>query len=385
MSTILLSVGDVSGDRVARDLVRALAARRPGLRFLGMGGDGLAAEGMELVVHQREVAVGGFVELLPELRRIARAWRRMTRRLAAEPPDLVVLVDSSGFNLPLARRARRLGVPSLYYVAPQVWAWRRGRIAKLARRVSRIAVIFPFEVPVYRERGVEVDYVGHPLVDALPEAALAPADARRALGIRESGALVALLPGSRRSELAHQLPLYLEVARRLHAADPTRRFVLPVAPSLDSSDVRRRVDQAGLPAELALHVVEGRGREALVAADVALAKPGTATLEAALLGCPLVVAARTQPLTAALLRRLLLVDSLTLPNLIAGETVVPELLQGEATPERVTSAVEALLAEPARSQQLEALGRVARALGEGGAADRVADIALEMLDGPVAS
>jgi lipid-A-disaccharide synthase len=385
VTTVLLSVGDASGDLVARDFVRALAERRPGLRFLGMGGDAMQAEGVELVVHQREVAVGGFVELLPELPRIAGAWRRLTRALRQEPPDLVVLVDSSGFNLPFARHAQRRGVPVLYYVAPQAWAWRRGRIAKLARRVERIAVIFPFEAGVYREYGVSVDYVGHPLVDAVHEVGLSQEEARARLALTSGKRLVALLPGSRRGELHYQLGLYLEVARRLHEQQAGVSFVIPVAASLDPEDVRRRIAAARLPAELAIQVVAGRAREVLAAADVALAKPGTSTLEAALLGCALVVAARAHPITAAIARRLVRVDSLTLPNLIAGEPVVPELLQGEATPEAVSAAVATLLEEPARSRQLEALAEVARGLGLGGAAHNAAAIAEEMLDARLAS
>jgi lipid-A-disaccharide synthase len=276
-------------------------------------------------------------------------------------------------------------VPVLYYVAPQVWAWRRGRIAKLGRRAARIAVIFPFEAAVYEEYGVSVDYVGHPLVDTVDEAGLSQEEARARLGLSTGKRLVALLPGSRRGELDHQLGLYLEVARRLHDQQAGLSFVVPVAASLDPGDVRRGIAAAGLPAELGIEVVAGRSREVLAAADVALAKPGTSTLEAALLGCALVVAARTHPITAAIVGRLVRVDSLTLPNLIAGAPVVPELLQGDATPEAVGAAVATLLEEPARSRQLEALAEVVRGLGVGGAAHRAAAIAEEMLVARLAS
>jgi lipid-A-disaccharide synthase len=370
---------------ITRDFVRALATLRPGTRFLGMGGDAMQAEGVELVVHQREVAVGGFVELLPELPRIVGAWRRLNRALREQSPDLVVLVDSSGFNLPFARRVHKRGIPVLYYVAPQAWAWRSHRIAKLARRVERVAVIFPFEREVYADRGVTVDYVGHPLVDAIDEVGLSQPEARERLGLPAGERIVALLPGSRRGEVRYQLGLYLEVAKALYAKHGVSVFVLPVAPSLDAAALRGRVRAAALPAGIQVEVVEGRSREVLVASDVALAKPGTGTLEAALLGCALVVAAKTHPITAAIARRLVRVDSLTLPNLISGERVVPEYLQSEATPARVSAAIAGLLDGPERLAQLAALAGVAERLGGGGAAHKAAKLAEEMLDGSLAS
>lgn len=375
MSAVLLSVGDVSGDRVAADFVSALRALRPGLRFFGMGGDAMREAGVELVVHQREVATGGFVELLPDLPRVVGAWRRMTAALRRERPDLVVLVDASGFNLPFSKRVARLGIPAFYYVAPQVWGWRRGRIARLARRVSRVGVILPFEREVYAGHPVAVDYLGHPLVDQLAGQDCTREVARARLGIALEGPLLALLPGSRRSELRHQLPLYLEAAGRLHARVPGLRFALPVAASLDRGEIEARVRETRLPVQ----VLSGRSREVLAAADVALVKPGTSTLEATLLGCALVVAARTHPLTAALARRLVKLDSLTLPNLIAGVPIVPELLQEEATPDAVADAVAALLPAEARARQGERLRAVVAALGPGGAAQRAAGVALELL------
>jgi len=379
VTTVLLSVGDVSGDFVAADFVRALRALRPGVRFLGMGGDRMEKEGVELVVHQREVAAGGFVELLPELPRIVGAWRKMSHALRSARPDLVVLVDSSGFNLPFARVAKRLGAPVLYYVAPQVWAWRRARIAKLARRVTRVAVILPFEPEVYAGHPVRVTYVGHPLVDSIAQSRVSRDEARDTLGLPSKAQVVALLPGSRRGELHYQLGLYLEVARRLYARDRALRFMLPVAPSLEVDAVKRRIEAAGLAGDFPLEVLAGRAREVLAAADVALAKPGTSTLEAALLDCPLVVAARTHPLTAALVRRLVTLDSLTLPNLIAGTQVVPEFLQEGASAEAIAAALLSLLGGPSREKQRADLAQVARALGAGGAAEQAARIAEEML------
>jgi len=383
MSTILLSVGDASGDVYASDFVRELRARVPDARFVGLGGAEMEKAGVELVVHQRDVAVSGLFELLPDLHRIVRAWRRMIAALRAARPDLVVLVDSSGFNIPFARRARRLGCPTLYYVSPQVWGWRTGRIRKLARWVNQLAVIFPFEPAVYAGSQVPVEYVGHPLVErlALVCASVDRDAARRALGLPAGARVVALLPGSRGSEMRHLLPLHLEVARVLHARDPRIHFVLPRAASIARETIENGIRSAGLPSLLRIDVLDGQSQAALRAADVALLKPGTSTLEAALLDCPLVVAARTNGLTAWILRRLVRVDTLTMPNLIAGEPIVPEFLQEQARPEKVAEAVLALLDAPARDAQRARLAVVRQALAKGGAAKRAAELAAEMLGG----
>jgi lipid-A-disaccharide synthase len=382
MSTVMLSVGDSSGDVYAGDFVRELSRLRPGTHFLGMGGVELAKAGVEIVVDQREVAVGGLVELIPDLPRVVRAWRRMVGALRRVRPDLVVLVDSSGFNLPFARRARRQGIPTLYYVSPQVWGWRRGRIRTIARVVGRLAVIFPFEPEVYAGTGVPVEFVGHPLVERLAETARLDRPAsRRALGLPQDARIVALLPGSRRSEIRHVLPLQLATARALHARDPRIHFVLPRAASVDRASLEQAIARARLPGLLGLEILDGDAQRVLRAADVALCKPGTSTLEAALLGCPLVVAARSNRLTAFLLRRLLRVDYLAMPNLIARSQVVPELLQEEADPERVADAVQSLLEGPARAAQLEQFSRMREILSRGGAARRAAEIAEEMIGG----
>ena len=381
-ATVLLSVGDASGDAYAADLVRELRALRPTARFVGLGGAQMEKAGVEITVDQRDIAVGGLVELLPDLHRVVSAWRRLQVTLEARRPDLVVLVDSGGFNLPFARRARRAGVPVLYYVAPQVWAWRRGRVRKLARRVDRLAVILPFEPAVYAREEVHVDFVGHPLVERVRRATagLDRIAARRNLGLPADATVVALLPGSRRNELRHGAAVQLETARCLHRRDPRIRFVLPLAPTVERSAVEARVLAARLPAGLRLDRIEGRSLEVLCACDVALVKPGTATLEATLLGRPLVVAARSHALTAAVLRRLVKVDWLALPNLIAAASIVPEFLQNEAEPERIAAAVIDLLRGPSREAQLAALAQVRDRLEKGGAAARhTATIAEEMI------
>jgi lipid-A-disaccharide synthase len=346
-----------------------------------MGGPEMVKAGVEIVVDQRNVAASGFIELIPDLHRIVKAWRRMVAALRERRPDLVVLIDSSGFNLPFARRARRFGIPTLYYVSPQVWGWRTGRIRKIARFVNRLAVIFPFEPAVYAGTGVTAEFVGHPLVDRLRTSisTLNRASARTALGFDADATVVALLPGSRRSEMRYLLPLYLETARVLHARDPDVRFVLPRATSLDPAMVAQRIAKARLPEACSIQVTDGGAHEALCAADVALIKPGTSTLEATLFGCPLVVAAVSSRLTAALVRRLAKVDYLAMPNLIAGEAIVPELLQEDADPALIADALVELLDGAARTRQLERLAEVRNRLSKGGAARRAAEIAAEMI------
>jgi lipid-A-disaccharide synthase len=383
MTRVFLSAGDASGELHAAAFVEALRERVPAARFRGLGGFAMEKAGVELVVHQRELAIGGFVEVASSLARIGRAWRRLTRALAEEPPDLVVLVDSPDFNLPLARRARRRGLPILYYVGPQVWAWRRGRIRKLARRVDRLAVIFPFEPAAYAGTRLRVDYVGHPLVERTRAVAerLDRAAARRTLGLEAAAPLVALLPGSRRNEIRHGLALQLACARAVRALRPDARFAVALAPSVERAALERALAAADGGPGLPLEVVEGHTYELLRAADVALAKPGTVTVEVALLDTPLVVVARAHPLSAALARRLLAVPSLTMVNLIAGAPVVPEFLQEQARPGRVAQALVDLLAGPARERQLARLAAVRERLGPGGAAARAAAIAVEMLGG----
>ncbi len=384
MTTVLVSAADASGELHAAGLVKELRTLDPTIRVLGLGGHAMEKAGVELVVHQRELAVGGLVEIARDLRRIVSAWRRLVRALRDTRPDLVILVDAPDFNLPFARRARRAGAPVLYYISPQVWAWRRGRIRKIARRVDRMAVIFPFERDVYATTGLPVEFVGHPLVDRLLPLARERDEraARRVLNLPEDRPLVALLPGSRRNEVRDTLPLQLEVARVLHAQEPRIAFCLAVAPSISREEIDAVLARAALPSLLEVEVREGRTTDVLLAADVALAKPGTVTIESALLGTPLVVAARANPVTAWIMRRVVEVPSFTMPNLIAGREIVPEFLQQDARPDRVAHAILDLLAGPARERQLAELAALRKQLGAGGAARRAAGIALEMVGGP---
>ncbi len=355
----MIVAGDASGDTHAAALVEQLRRRAPDTRFVGLGGVAMEKAGVELVVDQREVAVAGLVEVLGSLPRLVSAWRRLVRTLRSERPHLVVLVDSPDLCIPFARRARRVGVPVLYYVSPQLWAWRPGRARKLARRVDRMAAIFPFEPDFYAESPLRVELVGHPLLERIAETDLPDAaSARRSLGLDPDAPWVALLPGSRSNEIRHNLPLFLEVVRILHAREPRLAFALALAPTVSAEQARAIVEQARLPAFVRLAVVEGRSHEAIRAAEVVLAMPGTATLETALLARPLVVAARVHPISAWLARRLVRVSSFVMPNLVAGRRVVPEFLQEAARPEDIAQALLTHRGGAERSAQLAAFASV---------------------------
>lgn len=388
MKTILISAGDLSGERHAAGLVRALRVRIPDARFVGMGGEAMAAAGVELSVDQRELAVGGLFEIFGSLPRVIRAWRGMIRCLRETQPDLIVLVDSGGFNLPLARRARVLtNAKILYYVAPQVWAWRSGRMRRLAARTDRIAVILPFEPAFYAAHGISVDLVGHPAVDALPPGGMpldpsARQQIRASLGIEHTGPVLGLFPGSRRNELERHLPIQLDAfacLREREAGLSDLRAIVALAPNLDVGEARRIIAARAASVEHAIHIARVEDGRALDACDVALVKPGTITVELMLRRMPMVVMGRVHALTAWIARRSLHVAWLSMPNLIANAEIVPELLQGAASGDRIAAALAPLFEGDARARQIEALDRSRLLLGEGGVADRVAAIVEEMI------
>lgn len=383
MTTLLISAGDASGDLHAADLVRAFRLANPDARIVGMGGPAMERAGVELLAAQRELAVGGLLELTSSLLRIAKVWRVMSRALTHESPDLVVLVDSGGFNIPFAKRVRkRCAAKIFYFVAPQVWAWRPKRVAKLARRVDRVAVIFPFEPAAYAGTDLPVEFVGHPLADGLSELSnsLDPDAARQEIGFDAETRLVALFPGSRRNEIERHLPLQLAACVRLHERFPELRFAVAAAPSVSVGQIESCIAAQGLPKSLKVDVVAGRSREVMLACHVAIAKPGTVTVELAMLARPMVVVGKVDRLTAWVLRRNIRVPYYAMPNLVAGREIVPEILQEDATGTAIGAAVERLIAGEARERQLKDLAEVRQVLGATGAAQRASEIAGEMLD-----
>jgi len=368
---ILLSCGETSGDLYAGELVRELRLRQPGIEVFGLGGDRLAAQGAELLAHVKDLAVVGLLEVVSHLRSLRRVFDRVLSEVDRQLPDVAVLVDYPDFNLRLARHLRRRGVRVVYYVSPQVWAWRRGRLDTIRKTVDHMLVIFPFEEALYREAGVPVTFVGHPLVDLVHP----PADKRgfvTGLGLDPERPVVALLPGSRPKEIAHNLPPLAGAVEKLAGERPELQFLLALAPSLSFRAV------ADAFRSLPVHIVANQTQGVLASGTVSVVASGTATVEAALLGAPMVVVYRLAPLTYLLGRRLVKVPHFAMANLIAGERVVPEVIQRELTPERVAAEVRALLDAPARREAMQAgLAEVRRKLGEPGASGRAAAVVLD--------
>ncbi|HWP65335.1 MAG TPA: lipid-A-disaccharide synthase [Candidatus Limnocylindria bacterium] len=374
---VLLVAGEASGDLHGADLVAALRARLPDVRVAGMGGQALRAAGLEpLVPDVGDTAMVGVFEGWGGLRKLWRAYRTLARVLRDERPDLCVLIDFPEFNLRLAKVARRVGTPVLYYIGPQVWAWRRGRVRTIARRVDQLALVLPFEPAWYAGRGVAAEFVGHPLLDRVERRADRDT-ALRAAGLDPARRTLVLLPGSRRAEIANMLPPFLDAAARLVARDPGLAVALVRAHTVGEEQLRPHLDTSPVP----VHVIDHHAYDVIGAADVALVKSGTATLECALLGCPMVIAYRLSPVTAALGRLLVRgVDHIGLPNIVAGRSVVPELIQGEVSGARLADAAWPLLADPARRAEVRAgLREVRERLGGGGAAARAAVLAERLL------
>jgi lipid-A-disaccharide synthase len=375
--TILLSAGEASGDLHGATLCRALRELHPGVRLVGMGGPRMAAAGMELVADVSGHAVVGTSEALGRIPRLYRAYRLLKARLIKERPRALVVIDFPEFNLRLARIARRAGVPVVYFIPPQLWAWRRGRIRQMARRVSRVLAVLPFEEKLYRDAGVPVDFVGHPVLDVLP-LDLDRAEARRRLGVDPVESLIGLLPGSRREEVERLLPPMLVAAKRLSAAGVARRFALGLAPAVDVAAVGRLVKSAIDEGGPRVDVFERRTYEVMAAADVVLISSGTATLEAALLGAPMVVCYRVSRVTEAVVRLLVKVRWCSLPNLIANRGVVPEVLQDELTGQRLAGEALRLIEDPAAaSAQRAAFEQVRAQLGAPGVGRRAAQAVIE--------
>ncbi len=370
--SIILSAGEASGDLHGATLCRALGELHPGVSLWGMGGPRMAAAGMEVIADPTSHAVVGTSEALGRIPGLYRAYRSLVGRLRADRPRALVVIDFPEFNLRLARQARRADIPVVYFIPPQLWAWRRGRIRHMARRVSRVLAVLPFERELYERAGVPVEFVGHPLLDVLP-LNLTRDDARKRLGLDPGKVIVGLLPGSRREEVTRLLPFMLTAASRIAAAGAAQRFVLGLAPTVERAFVEpilKQAEDAGAPR---VHMLEGRTYEAMASADVVLIASGTATLEAALLGVPMVVCYRVSRLTEAVVRLLARVSWISLPNIVAGRPIVPEILQDEVTGQRLASEALKLLEDPVAATAQRAAFKDLRArLGEPGVGRRAA-------------
>ena len=379
MTRILLSCGEASGDLHAGAVTRALKQLEPGCEVFGMGGDGMRAAGGEVLFDIKDHSVMGFWEVLKKLPDIFRLEADFRKVMEARRPDVLLTIDYPGFNMRLCGTAKKLGIPTVDFIAPSAWAWRRDRAKKVVQVVDMIASIFPFEYDLYKEYGAKLEFVGHPLVDVVAQGHTLTREAAAQLAGKALGQpLVLLLPGSRAMEIERLLPVILDAAKLLEQRLPGVRFAMPRASTIPREQLEAKIRAAGLDVVL----TEGHTYDIMSVADLALATSGTVTLEAALcdLGC--VILYKANALSFAIARRIVDIPNIGLPNIVAGRRVVPELLQDDCTAQAIAEHALALL-EPARNAQLHAdLAEVRRKLGEPGAVRRVAELVLRMAKKP---
>ena len=367
--------GEASADLHGANLVRAVRRMDPRVVFQGIGGERMESAGVKTLFSSSQMAVVGLTEVFSRLRVIARAYWSLRSILKYQRPDLLVLIDYPDFNLHLARAARRFRVPVLYYISPQVWAWRPGRVKKLARRVDRMAVILPFEKDFYRERGMEVEYVGHPLLDIVPRD-LKRDEVLGEMGLTDRSPILGLLPGSRTEEVRNLLPVMIQAAERLRGRYPDLTCLLPLASTIPPELVRSFTDPSPLP----VRVLPGDIYRLLTACDLAFVASGTATLETAILQVPMVILYRVSPLSFWLAKRVVRVPHIGLVNLIAGEEIVPELIQHDVTPERLADEGLAILeSRQRRENMIEKMKALRARLGAHSASERTAAMAIQLI------
>ena len=353
--------GEASGDFLGAHLVAALRERVPGLQFVGIGGPKMEAEGLDSWFPMEKLAVRGYVEVLRHFLEIHAIRRKLRRRLVAARPALFIGVDAPDFNLPLERKLKRAGIPAVHYVSPSLWAWRSGRMSAITKSVDKMLVLFPFEEPLYRAAGVPVAYVGHPLADSTSDED-GSAAAKEQLRMPAARKVIALLPGSRQSEVRYMAPTFVQTAKLIAVRQPGVHFLVPLV-SRETRVIFEEALYAEEVAELPLTVLFGHARDALAACDVALVASGTATLEAALARKPMVITYKMAGLTYRMMSKMGHLPWVGLPNIIAGEFLVPEILQREATPENLAQAVLNSLNDPVVNRRLpERLDQIRRLL-----------------------
>ena len=365
---LLMVAAEASGDQHGAALVRALRERFPQLQVYGLGGDHMRAAGVETLFDVQTLNVVGVVEILAKVPSGLRMAHQLLRAAARRGTRVVVLIDAPGFNLNFARLAKRAGLSVVYYISPQIWAWRQRRVKRVARYVDKMLTLFPFEVPFYTAAGVDAEYVGHPLFEHLRHLP-APAQAAHSLGLDAQAPIIALLPGSRYQELRSLLPTMLAAFQRIHQRLPRVQGIIPVAPTLAMDTVQQFLTHCPLP----LTVISGQSHTVLCAAQFALVASGTATLEAGLIGTPLVVVYKMHPITAWLARRVLCIPYIGLVNIVAGRPVVPELLQEALCPQTLAALALHCLERPEVTQYVrQELALLRQTLGTGEGTRRAA-------------
>jgi lipid-A-disaccharide synthase len=378
LTTVALVAGEPSGDLLGAELIASVRSRRPDIAFCGIGGPKMRAAGLDCWHPMEVLAVRGYVEVLRRYREILAVRRKLVSRLRREPPDLFIGIDAPDFNLEVERRLRARGVRTIHYVCPSIWAWRGERVKLLRQAADRVLALFPFEKALLEDNGVPATYVGHPLADLLPEFP-DRSGTRDRLRLPVAAPVIALLPGSRDGELEYMADLFVDTARRVHARLPDAQFLVPLV----SRETRTRFERALYDRDaqdLPVQILFGHAHSALTAADAALVASGTATLEAALLRCPMVVTYRMADWSWRLMRGKGYLPYGGLPNILAGRFVVPELIQEHATAENLAQALANLIGDPAVRRDLaEVFARMHRELRQGSAA-RTSSAVLEVLD-----
>ncbi len=366
----MIIAGEASGDLYGAGLVRSLKKRIPELKVSGMGGDRMRTAGVEILTDIKEVSVVGITEVISNLGRIKKALSLLKNRLAKERPDALILIDFPDFNLRLAKKAKALGIPVIYYISPQVWAWRSDRVKKIARLVDKMLVAFPFEVDIYRRAGLDCELVGHPILDE-PVLKLNKEEGRKRYNLDPERPVVALLPGSRKREVNVLLPVMLDALKILKS---DVQAIIPVAHTVDFLRVEEMVKGRKVT------LVKEKATEILSLADAAIITSGTATLQGAISGVPMVVIYRVSPITYLLAKILVKVKNIAIVNIIAGRDVVPELTQSDVTPEKIAGVIRKILDDPLyRDNMKRDLLGVREKLGKPGASDRAAEAVIGLM------
>lgn len=372
----MIVAGEASGDIYGAGLAREAHKLDSELVFFGIGGERMREAGVNTLVDSADMAVVGLVEVLKHFDVIAAAFTALKKILRTNPPDLLILIDYPGFNLRLAKVAKKAGVKVLYYISPQIWAWRQGRVKKIARLVDHMAVILPFEAPFYQSAGVPVSFVGHPMVD-MAKTSLTRNEAAVNSGLDPIRRIVGLFPGSRHNEIERLLPVIIESALLLKQKFPDIQFLLPLASTLRKDDIAPQLAAAGLE----VTITEGRIHDMIRACDAVISVSGTVTLEIALVGTPMVIIYKLSPLTYQLAKRLVKVPNIGLCNIVAGETVVRELIQDEANPVMIAAEIEAIINDSVYDAAIKGkLANIRSKLGCGGASRNIAELTLKMLE-----